>query len=77
MSAHKTLPEKLPYFNREAISCPRTGLIVILKNHEKTDLLDGNISKIGVFIWDINAVVNDADARNSAFLNLIKSKFTE
>lgn len=30
---------------------------------------------IGVFIWDIDAVINDADARNSAFLNLIKSKF--
>lgn len=32
---------------------------------------------IGVFIWDLDAVVNDADARNSAFLNLIKSKFIE
>ncbi|MDR0306601.1 MAG: ATP-binding protein [Chitinispirillales bacterium] len=32
---------------------------------------------IGVFIWDLDAVANDADARNSAFLNLIKSKFTQ
>ncbi len=32
---------------------------------------------IGVFIWDLDAVVTDADARNSAFLNLIKSKFIE
>ena len=32
---------------------------------------------IGVFIWDLNAVINDADARNSAFLNLIKSKFIQ
>lgn len=32
---------------------------------------------IGIFIWDIDAVINDADARNSAFLNLIKSKFIE
>jgi len=30
---------------------------------------------IGVFIWDIDAVIKDADSRNSAFLNLIKSKF--
>ena len=30
---------------------------------------------IGVFIWDLNAIVNDAHARNSSFLNLIKSKF--
>lgn len=30
---------------------------------------------IGVFIWDIDAVVEDANARNSTFLNLIKSKF--
>lgn len=29
---------------------------------------------IGVFIWDIDAVVEDAQARNSTFLNLIKSK---
>ncbi len=35
------------------------------------------ILPIGVFIWDINAVIEDADARNSAFLNLIKSKFIE
>jgi hypothetical protein len=35
------------------------------------------ILPIGVFIWDIDAVVNDAAARNSAFLNLIKSKFIE
>ena len=32
---------------------------------------------IGVFIWDLDAVINDADARNSAFLNLIKSKFIQ
>lgn len=32
---------------------------------------------IGVYIWDINAVVKDAELRNSTFLNLIKSKFIE
>jgi hypothetical protein len=32
---------------------------------------------IGVFIWDLNAVISDAEARNAAFLNLIKSRFTE
>lgn len=32
---------------------------------------------IGVFIWDLDAVINDAGARNSAFLNLIKSKFIQ
>lgn len=35
------------------------------------------ILPIGVFIWDLDAVVSDADARNSAFLNLIKSRFIE
>ena len=30
---------------------------------------------IGIFMWDIDAVVRDADARNSTFLNFIKSKF--
>lgn len=35
------------------------------------------ILPIGVYIWDLDAVVKDADSRNSAFLNLIKSKFTE
>lgn len=33
------------------------------------------IIPIGIFIWDIDAVIGDADSRNSAFLNLIKSKF--
>lgn len=32
---------------------------------------------IGIFIWDIDAVVKDAEARNSAFLKLIKSKFVD
>jgi len=36
-----------------------------------------HILPIGVFIWDLDAVINDADARNSAFLNLIKSKFLQ
>jgi hypothetical protein len=29
----------------------------------------------GIFLMDFDAVVNDADARNSTFLNVIKSKF--
>jgi hypothetical protein len=32
---------------------------------------------IGVFIWDLDAVISDADSRNSAFLNLIKNKFIQ
>lgn len=32
---------------------------------------------IGVFIWDLDAVIGDADSRNSAFLNLIKNKIIE
>ncbi|NDW18274.1 ATP-binding protein [Dysgonomonas sp. 216] len=30
---------------------------------------------IGIFMWDIDAVVSDANARNQTFLNFIKSKF--
>jgi len=30
---------------------------------------------IDVFIWDIDAIIDDAEARNSTFLELIKSKF--
>jgi len=44
--------------------------VVISKNPEKK-------LPIGIFIWDIDAVVSDADARNSAFLRLIKSKFLQ
>ncbi len=32
---------------------------------------------IGIFIWDLNAVIGDAENRNAAFLNLVKSRFTE
>jgi hypothetical protein len=32
---------------------------------------------IGVYIMDFDAVVNDADARNSTFLNIIKHKFAK
>jgi hypothetical protein len=31
---------------------------------------------IGVYIWDLDAVIEDAHSRNAAFLNLIKDKFT-
>lgn len=31
---------------------------------------------IAVFIWDLDAVIDDASSRNSAFLNLLKSKFS-
>lgn len=31
---------------------------------------------VGMFIWDIDAIVEDANARNSTFLNFIKSKFS-
>jgi hypothetical protein len=33
------------------------------------------IVPIGVFIMDLESVINDADARNSTFLQIIKSKF--
>lgn len=32
---------------------------------------------IGVFVWDLDAVIGDADSRNSAFLNLIKNKMSK
>lgn len=31
---------------------------------------------IAVFIWDLDAVIDDASSRNSSFLNLLKSKFS-
>lgn len=34
------------------------------------------ILPISIYVWDLDAVVKDADLRNAAFLNMIKSKFT-
>lgn len=34
------------------------------------------ILPISIYVWDLNAVIKDADLRNAAFLNMIKSKFT-
>lgn len=31
---------------------------------------------VGIFMWDIDAIVSDANARNSTFLKFIKSKFS-
>lgn len=33
------------------------------------------ILPISIYVWDLDAVVKDADLRNAAFLNMIKSKF--
>ena len=32
---------------------------------------------IGVFIWDLDAVITDANSRNYSFLNIIKDKFNQ
>ena len=49
---------------------------VYYRNKEVVLQLNPRISiPIGLFIMDFDAVVNDADARNSTFLNIIKSKF--
>jgi hypothetical protein len=43
MTVHKSFNQK----TKSSIPCPLTGLIVNLKNHEKADLVNGNLSKIG------------------------------
>jgi len=34
------------------------------------------ILPISIYVWDLDAVIKDADLRNATFLNMIKSKFT-
>jgi len=43
------MPVHKPFkpINQKLIPCPLTGLIVNLKNHEKAELVNGNLSKIG------------------------------
>jgi hypothetical protein len=49
---------------------------VYYRNKDVVLQLNPRISiPIGLFIMDFDAVVNDADIRNSTFLNIIKSKF--
>jgi hypothetical protein len=49
---------------------------VYYRNKEVVLQLNPRVSiPIGLFITDFDAVVNDADVRNSTFLNIIKSKF--
>lgn len=48
----------------------REATVAIQKNPDIT-------LPIGVFMLDFDSLINDANARNSAFLNLIKSKFSE
>jgi hypothetical protein len=49
---------------------------VFYRNKEITLQKEPLISlPVGIFLMDFDAVVNDADARNSTFLNIIKSKF--
>ncbi|MDR2382883.1 MAG: ATP-binding protein [Prevotellaceae bacterium] len=51
---------------------------IYYKNKEVVLRTNPRISiPVGVFIMDFDAVVNDADARNSTFLNIIKSKFSK
>jgi hypothetical protein len=33
------------------------------------------ILPVSIYVWDLDAVIKDADLRNAAFLNMIKSKF--
>ena len=48
------------------------------KETEVAISLDPKVSlPIGVYIWDIDAVISDAETRNKVFLELIKSKFVD
>lgn len=53
-----------------------TGKMYYKETSVAISLSPRKILPIGVFIWDLDAVVEDAHSRNAAFLNLIKSKFT-
>jgi hypothetical protein len=52
-----------------------TGKMYYKETSVAISLSPKRILPIGVFIWDLDAVVDDAHSRNAAFLNLIKSKF--
>lgn len=53
-----------------------TGKMYYKETSVAISLNPKKVLPIGVFIWDLDAVVDDAHSRNSAFLNLIKNKFT-
>lgn len=53
-----------------------TGKMYYKETSVAISLSPKKILPIGVFIWDLDAVVEDAHSRNAAFLNLIKNKFT-
>ncbi len=52
-----------------------TGKMYYKETSVAISLSPKKILPIGVYIWDLDAVVNDAHIRNASFLNLIKSKF--
>lgn len=53
-----------------------TGKMYYRETSVAISLNPKKVLPIGVFIWDLDAVVEDAHSRNAAFLNLIKNKFT-
>lgn len=54
-----------------------TGKMYYKETSVAISLNPKKILPIGVFIWDLDAVVEDAHARNAAFLKLIKDKFVK
>ncbi len=53
-----------------------TGKLFYNEKEVVVELKPRKTVPMGVFMWDIDAIVNDANARNSTFLNFIKSKFS-
>ena len=54
-----------------------TGKMYYKETNVAISLIPKKTLPIGVFIWDLDAVIDDAHSRNAAFLNLIKNKFTK
>lgn len=68
---------KLFLENNKYTSLFSTDTIYYTEKQQKLKLTDTNLVNVGYYILSLDAFINDADSRNSTFLNILKEHFKE
>lgn len=68
---------KLYLENNRYTSLFSTDTLYYTEKQQKLKLTDTNFVSVGYYVLSLDAFINDADARNSTFLNILKEHFKE
>ena len=68
---------KLYLENNRYTSLFSTDTMYYTEKQQKLNLSDTNFVNVGYYVLSLDAFINDADSRNSTFLNILKNHFKQ